>query len=200
MDATAWGTYFVALAALTAAPGPVMAVIIARSIGQDGRGALAFAAGLCLGDVVGVCAVALGIGVWAEAKPELFAVIKYVGIAYLLWLAIGIWNSRMQSGSAARRNWIGSVGAGAALCLGNPSTFLIYALLLPHVAPNGIAGAEHLGWIVLITFAAVGIVFFGTVLVARQMHRLLTLPATSAVLSRMTAVVIAVTSLWMAAS
>lgn len=52
----------------------------------------------------------------------------------------------------------------------------------------------------LVTFAAVGIVFFGTVLVARQMHRMLTLPATSALLSRMTAVVIAVTSLWVAAS
>lgn len=200
MDYAAWTTYFVALAALTAAPGPIMAVVIARTVSRDGRGAAAFAAGLCLGDVLGVCAVALGIGVWAEAKPEWFAVAKYLGIAYLMWLAVGIWNSKMEPARAKRSGWIASAGAGAALCLGNPSTFLIYMLLLPNVAPHGITGFGHLGLVVLVTFAAVSAVLFGTVLLAGQLNRVLVSPASSVMLSRITAVVIGMTSLWMVAA
>lgn len=200
MDVTAWSAYFVALAALTAAPGPIMAVVVARSVSRDTRGAVAFAAGLCLGDVIGVCAVALGIGFWAEARPEWFAIVKYVGIAYLLWLAVGIWNSRAGTASAGRTGWLGSAAAGLALCLGNPSTFLIYMLLLPNLAPHGITGPSHLLALVAVTFAAVGTVFFGTVLLSRQLNRLLVSPTSSVALSRITAIVIGITSLWMVAA
>lgn len=200
MDYAAWTTYFLALIALTAAPGPVIALVIARSVGKDARGALAFATGLCVGDVLGVLAVALGIGVWAEAKPELFALVKYVGIAYLLWLAIGTWKSRMGSASSKGGGWLASAGAGAALCLGNPSTFLIYMLLLPNIAPRGITGAGHLGLIMLTTLIAVGIVFFGSVLLSRQLGRLVAAPASSALLSRIAAITIGITSLWMIAT
>lgn len=200
MDHTALIGYVVALAALTAAPGPIMAVVIARAVGRDGRGAAAFAVGLCLGDVLAVCAVAMGLGFWAEAKPELFSLVKYVGVAYLLWLAFGIWNSRIEAASARKRGWLASAGAGLALCLGNPSTFLIHMLLLPTIAPAGIAGVEHLAVIALIVLVAVGAVFFGTILLARQLNRLVASPATAGAFSRITAVVIAITSLWMVAA
>jgi threonine/homoserine/homoserine lactone efflux protein len=200
MDYAGLFAYAVALAALTAAPGPIMAVVIARSVSRDARGALAFAAGLSLGDVVGVCAVALGIGFWAETQPEWFAVVKYVGIAYLLWLAVGIWNSRLEATSGRKSGLLASAGAGLALCLGNPSTFLIYVLLLPTVAPAGIASPQHLATIVLVTSLAVGGVFFGAVLLARQLNRVVASPNSSLLLSRGTAVVIALTSVWMVAA
>lgn len=200
MDYAAWSTYFVALAALTAAPGPIIAVLIARAVSRDGRGAVAFATGLCLGDVIGVCAVALGIGVWAEAKPELFAVVKYLGIVYLLWLAVGIWNARVEPARTKAHGWVASAGAGAALCLGNPATFLIYMLLLPNVAPHGIAGIGHLGLLLLVTFAAVAVVFFGAIVLATQLNRVIASPSSSVLVSRITAVVIGMTSLWMVAA
>lgn len=51
------------VAALPAAPGPLMAVLVVRSLWRDSKGAAAFAAGLCAGDALAVCAVALGNGV-----------------------------------------------------------------------------------------------------------------------------------------
>jgi threonine/homoserine/homoserine lactone efflux protein len=199
MDHTALIGYVAALAALTAAPGPIMAVVIARAAGRDGRGAAAFAAGLCLGDVIAVCAVAMGLGFWAEAKPELFSLVKYVGVAYLLWLSVGIWNSRIEAASARKSGWLASAGAGLALCLGNPSTILIHMLLLPTIAPEGVASIQELVLIALIVLAAVGAVFFGTILLARQLNRLVSSPANSNLFSRITAVVIAMTSVWMIA-
>lgn len=200
MDSTAYIAYFAALAALTAAPGPIMAVVIARAAGGDGRGAAAFAAGLCLGDVLAVCAVALGLGFWAEARPEWFSLAKYAGVAYLLWLAIGAWNSRMGGAESTPRGRLASAFAGLALCLGSPSTILIHMLLLPTVAPTGVMGFQHLLAIALTVLVAVGAVFFGTVLLARQLNRIVASPASAHLLSRITAVVIAVTSIWLVAA
>lgn len=57
MDYTSLAAYVAALAALTAAPGPLMAVLVARTLAQDARGAIAFATGLCLGDVLAAAAI-----------------------------------------------------------------------------------------------------------------------------------------------
>jgi threonine/homoserine/homoserine lactone efflux protein len=202
MDYTALIAYFAALTALTAAPGPIVAVLVARSLGSDVKGATAFATGLCLGDVLTVCAIAMGIGGVAESKPEWFAVAKYAGVAYLLWLAAQIWkdNSMMSAKQTRNGGWLASTGAGIALCLGNPSTVLIYMLLLPSVAPSGIDSAQQLSTVLLVTFAAVGIVFFGAILLARQFSRIIASPKSSSMLSRATAAIIAVTAVWMLAA
>lgn len=202
MDYLAFGPYFAALVAYAASPGPLMAVLVARSLGHDWKGATAFAAGLCFGEVIAVVAVVLGIGIWAQTEPELLALVKYAGIAYLLWLAVKMWNSRSGSTSAQphKVGLLASVCAGVALCLGNPATLLMQMLLLPIVAPAGVVSAEHMGLVVLVTFAAFGIVFFGTIPLARQLNRMIASPGSSVILARVTAAVIAMTSVWMVAA
>jgi threonine/homoserine/homoserine lactone efflux protein len=202
MDHSALFAYSGALAALTAAPGPVVAVLVARSLGRDSTGAAAFAAGLCLGDVLAVCIVALGVGVWAEGRPDLFSAAKYLGVAYLIWLSVRMWNdaSGLAAGEERRTGWLASACAGVALCLGNPSTLLIYILLLPTVAPAGIADLPQLALLVLVTFVSVGAVFFGTIVLARQVDRLFASPRASSRFSRISAALIALTSIWVLAS
>ncbi len=77
---------------------------------------------------------------------------------------------------------------------------LIYMLLLPTVAPTGIGSADHLMLVLLVTFAAVGGVFFGAILLARQFNRVISSARSSILLSRATAVIIAATSLWILAA
>lgn len=196
MDYASIISYFAAVAALTAAPGPLMAVLVVRSLERDSSGAAAFAAGLCAGDVLAVCAVALGIGVWAQGMPELMSLAKYLGVAYLLWLAAGMWNGRSSFTSAQRQNGsrLASAGAGMAICLGNPSTLLIYMLLLPGIAPAGFTSFGQMALVVLVTFTAVGSVFFGTILFARQLNKFTATPATSAIFGRITAATVALAS------
>ena len=201
MDYTALMAYFAALTALTAAPGPLVAVLVARSLGKDVKGATAFAVGLCAGDMLVICAITLGVGSMVESRPEWFAFAKYAGIAYLLWLAVRIWkdSSTIDPPPLRKRGWLASAGAGIGLCLGNPSTVLIYMLLLPSVAPDGIGNAQELTVVLAVTFAAIGVVFFGAILLARQFHRVIASPASSTLLGRTTATTLAITSLWMLA-
>lgn len=198
MDYLAFGPYFVALVAYAASPGPIMAVLIVRSLGNDWKGATVFAAGLCVGEVIAVTAVMLGIGIWAQTNPELLAIAKYAGVAYLLWLAARMWNDRSKVASArlGKAGWLASGGAGLALCLGNPATLLMQMLLLPLVAPEGVTSFGHMALVVLVTFAAFGIVFFGTIPLARQFQRIISSPRSTNMLNRATAGAIAVTSAW----
>jgi len=201
MDYLAFGPYFVALLAYAASPGPLMAVLVARSLGNDWRGATVFAAGLCLGEIIAVIAVIFGIGIWAQSQPQLLSLVKYAGVVYLFWLAIKMWNDRSGVASAQLRKmgWLTSACAGLALCLSNPATMLMQMLLLPIVAPKGIVSVEHTGLVVLVTFAAFGIVFFGTIPLARQFQRIISSPASSSMLNRATAGAIALTSVWILA-
>ena len=201
MDYQAFVPYFVALVAYAVSPGPIMAVLVARSLGNDRRGATAFAAGLCLGEVIAITAVILGVGIWVQSQPQFLAVVKYAGIAYLLWLAFKMWNDRdgVSPEELGRAGLAASACAGLALCLSNPGTMLMQVLLLPIVAPDGIAGVEHSGLVVLATFAAFGLVFFGTIPLARQFNRIISSAGSSSMMNRITAGVIAATSLWILA-
>ena len=198
MDYLAFGPYFLALVAYAASPGPLMAVLVARSLGNDRQGATVFAAGLCAGEVIAVIAVVLGIGIWAQSNPELLALAKYAGVAYLLWLAARMWNDRASVATAklGKASWLASAGAGVALCLGNPATLLMQMLLLPLVAPTGVMSLGQMALVVLVTFAAFGIVFFGTIPLARQFQRIIASQRSTSMLNRVTAGVIAATSAW----
>jgi threonine/homoserine/homoserine lactone efflux protein len=109
-----------------------------------------------------------------------------------------MWNDRSKVASAklGKAGWVASGGAGVALCLGNPATLLMQMLLLPLVAPTGVADFDHMALVVLVTFAAFGSVFFGTIPLARQFQRIISSPRSSGMLNRATAGAIAATSAW----
>lgn len=202
MDYLAFGPYFLALVAYAASPGPLMAVLVARSLGNDWKGATAFAAGLCIGEVVAVIAVILGLGIWAQTRPEMLALAKYAGAAYLLWLAVKMWydSSAISSAQYRKAGWIASVAAGVMLCLGNPATLLMQILLLPIVAPTGVVSVEHLTLVVAVTFVAFGLIFFSTIPLARQFNRVISSSGASSTVNRISAGTIAMTSVWIIAS
>lgn len=202
MDYTSLAAYFLALTVFLVAPGPLMAVLIGRSIGSDSRGAVAFAAGLCTGNVLVASAVVMGAGLWAAGRPELLSLAKYAGVAYLLWLAMGMWNTdaNLKSRRQVRGGWLASVSAGVALCIGAPSILLFYMLVLPSVAPAGEASLDQLVLLLLATLASAIAVFFGTVLLAGQFSRILASPTSSSMFSRLAAIMTAATAVWILAA
>lgn len=192
--------YFAANFAYAASPGPLMAVLVARSLGNDWRGACSFAAGLCLGEAIAVVAVMLGLGIWAQSQPEMLALAKYCGVAYLLWLAFKMWsdNSDIASSKQQTTGLAASAMAGLALCLGNPATLLMQIILLPIVTPSGFVSGEHTLLVTLVAVAAFGIVFFGTIPLARQVNKVVRSPAAACRLNRGAACTIAATGVWIA--
>ncbi len=200
MDYTSLAAYVAALAALTAAPGPLMAVLVARTLAQDARGAIAFATGLCLGDVLAAAAILFGAQGLIHVTPEWLGLLKYAGVAYLIWISAAIWNSSGFGKVEGRRaSGAGAVGAGMALCLGNPATVMIYLVLLPGLTHENM-GLGDQALVLGATLAAVGLVFFGTILLARQINRRVLNAASTTLLRRITAAFIVVSSVWIVVS
>jgi homoserine/homoserine lactone efflux protein len=202
MTYAALASYFLASTIFLVAPGPLMAVLIARSISRDRIGATAFAAGLCTGTLIIVLAVAMGVGIWAQGRPELLQTAKYVGVAYLMWLALGMWNSQSSFTAAHQHKGdrFASVCAGVLLCFGNPSVLLFYMLMLPTVAPTGVAGLEHLALVVVVTLVSAAAVFFGTVLLADRLNSIVASPASSGRFSRIASTMTVATAVWILAA
>ena len=80
--------YFIAAsAALTFLPGPDILFVLTQSISQGKIAGIATASGLCTGVLVHTTAAALGVSAIVYQSALAFTVLKYVGAAYLLYLA-----------------------------------------------------------------------------------------------------------------
>lgn len=88
-----------ALAALVLVltPGPNMVYCVSRSLTQGPRAGLISLTGVVLGFVVHLLAAALGLTALLAAVPLAFDAIRYVGAAYLLWMA---WQAVKPGGAA----------------------------------------------------------------------------------------------------
>jgi len=76
-----------ASAALTIAPGPDNAFILAQGVSRGRKAAIITALGMCSGISVHTTAAALGISAALYSSAAAFTILKYAGAAYLLYLA-----------------------------------------------------------------------------------------------------------------
>ena len=81
--------YFLAVAT----PGPGVAAVIARSLAHGTRGAGAFIAGYLVGDLLWFTVAVAGLAALAHSAQAVFVVVKYLGAAYLLYLAYRAWHT-----------------------------------------------------------------------------------------------------------
>ena len=89
LDATTYGLFVLASLALTLVPGPAILYIVARSV-EGGRPAgLVSVLGIGAGGFVHVAFAALGLSVLLVSSATAFAVVKWLGVAYLISLGIG---------------------------------------------------------------------------------------------------------------
>jgi threonine/homoserine/homoserine lactone efflux protein len=147
-----------------AAPGPTVAALIARVLGNGTRGIVPFCLGLVCSDLMWLAAAVFGLAVVAALFQPVFVALKYLGAAYLLYLAWKLWAA--PAGPAADTKPVRGEGlrlfAGAiAVGSGNPKTMLFYLALLPTVVP--VAQVSPVGFAEL---AAVVIVVYGAILAA----------------------------------
>lgn len=175
MEAPALFSYVFTLATLTLAPGPLVAVLAARSANKDQLGACAFALGICVGDVLVVCAVCTGLGFWLEANPQIFVAARCAGVTMLLWMAFRMWNaSPCCCEENTRKGRIAASGVmGLALCLSSPQTVVMYLVLLPQVADLAAIGINDMLMLILATVVALLGVFIVVILFADATQRLL---------------------------
>ena len=116
------------------APGTGVIYTLALSLGQGRRAAVAAAAGCTLGIVPHLLAATLGLAAVLHTSALLFTVVKFAGVAYLLWLA---WQT-LSSGGALRidperrreSDWR-IARRGALINILNPKLSIFFLALLP---------------------------------------------------------------------
>jgi threonine/homoserine/homoserine lactone efflux protein len=129
-------TYAVALFVVALIPGPGITALVARALGTTFRESLAMAGGISLGDLVFLTAVVLGLSVVAQTFGFIFLVIKYVGAAYLVWIAYKIWTSgivRTDIKAVSRASIFQALMSGLFVTLSNPKAMLFYLALVPTI-------------------------------------------------------------------
>jgi threonine/homoserine/homoserine lactone efflux protein len=137
MTAAGFIAYSAALAIAAAIPGPGVTALVARALGSGFRSSLFMALGLVIGDLTYLTAVVLGLALLAQTFGAVFLVVKWLGVAYLVWLAWTFWSSGITAEKVeARRGsggFLASFMAGLLVTLGNPKTMIFYVALTPTI-------------------------------------------------------------------
>jgi len=163
-DPTLWGLFVVASVVLLLTPGPAVLYIVARSVQQGRAAGLASVLGIHLGTIVHIAAAAVGLSALIVSSALAFAVVKYLGAAYLIWIGLRTLMTREPDAEApapppAR---LGRVFRdGFVVNLLNPKTAIFLLAFLPQFVDPA-EGAVH--WQILLlglTFMGLGILSDG---------------------------------------
>jgi threonine/homoserine/homoserine lactone efflux protein len=88
LDLTVWGLFVLASLVLLLTPGPAVLFIVARSVQQGRTAGLVSVIGIHLGTIVHITAAAVGLSALVVSSALAFAIVKYLGAAYLIWMGI----------------------------------------------------------------------------------------------------------------
>lgn len=131
--------HFFALFALTEliaclTPGPAVLTVTGHALAGSARAAVGAILGINLANALWYALAGAGLTALLTSLPGLFAVLRWVGIAYLLFLAVKTWASaqgvtfregRRQSG------FLRGMVPATAVQLSNPKALLFFTVMLP---------------------------------------------------------------------
>lgn len=195
MDLAGLFVFATALFLAAASPGPGVAAIVARVLGRGTSGAVAFTAGVAVGDVVWLTIAVVGLAAVAQTFHGVFAVIKYLGAAYLLFLAWKLWTAPVAPhevvADARREHPAKLFLGGLAVTMGNPKVMVFYLALLPTLLD--VARVTVLGYaeLVGVTLGVLALVFAAYIVLAARARRLIASPRAMRLVNRGTGAVMA---------
>lgn len=162
-----------ALAALF--PGPVQTAIVARVLARGRRGIGWYIAGIVIGNACWLCLAALGLTAIAVRFATLFVVIKWLGLAYLVFMGCMLWLQGVREADSAATEAAGGSITGfwsaLALSLGNPKALIFFGAILPQVFDLASVTLSELATIVVLQISIDASVQYLYVLFASRLRR-----------------------------
>lgn len=125
---------------VTVTPGPGALFTVAAGLARGARAGVVAAVGCTLGTVPHLAAAISGAALVVAASPTAFAVLKWAGVAYLLWMA---WSTFRRGGlldegdAAAPTSTARTIADAVGLNLLNPKLTLFFFAFLPQFVPAG---------------------------------------------------------------
>ena len=190
MTITGFLTYTLALGIAAAIPGPGVIALVARALGSGFRSTVPMLFGLALGDVVYLSAAVLGLAYIASSFGTAFMVIKYAGVAYLLWMAVSFWRQGVTTEKVAAQSAgdaLSSFLAGFMVTLGNPKVIVFYLALLPTFLDLSTVTPVDFAVLIVLTFAVLVAVMISYIGLAGRARHMLQSPRALKVMNRIAA-------------
>jgi threonine/homoserine/homoserine lactone efflux protein len=176
-------------------PGPNMAYLATVALAEGRRPAMMAVAGVALGLAISGLAAALGLAALALSYPVLLQVLRYAGIAYLLWLAWDTWKQPAEGAT----DELASFRRGLITNLLNPKAFAFYVSVLPGFLPDGMTSAFPVTIVYVAVYVAVATaVHAGIVLAADALRPTLTASGRRLVIRRVLALGLVGVAVWFA--
>lgn len=158
MSPTPYAAFVAASVALLVLPGPNVGLIVATSLRHGTRYGLATVAGTTLAMLPQLALAVLGASALLAASAAWFEVLRWLGVAYLLVLAVWAWTAPAADMAPLPPRTIKRIVLrGFLVSLTNPKTLLFYGAFLPQFVEPGAGGAGQLS-LLAVTFVALALV------------------------------------------
>jgi threonine/homoserine/homoserine lactone efflux protein len=130
-----WIAFVAASTVLLLIPGPTVLLVVSYALGRGWRVAAPVAVGVALGDLTAMTLSMLGVGALLASSAMLFAALKWLGAAYLIWLGIKLWRAggtleaRARTDAVPRLRMLGHAWLVTTL---NPKSIVFFVAFLPQ--------------------------------------------------------------------
>lgn len=125
-------TFVPAGLALNLTPGADMMFCLGQGLRSGPRAAVAASGGIALGAFIHAALAGLGLGALVATVPVAFEVIRWVGVAYLIWLAVQTLRQSGQAGDVPAKSPRRAFRAGLVVNLTNPKVILFVLAFVPQ--------------------------------------------------------------------
>ncbi len=181
MELSVWITYLIATLILSVTPGPGVFSSISSGLHHGFRLGVWNGVGMQGANVLLVAVVSLGLGALLLASETLFATVKWLGVAYLIYLGVVTWRAPAKGFEEGRDD--GETTARGVFMRGfwvnatNPKGIIFFAAILPQFID--VARPQALQYTILAatTFAVDLVVMMGYTALAAKVLRVMRDPA-----------------------
>jgi len=181
MAPTVWITYLVTTIVLSLTPGPGVFSCLSSGLRHGLRLGAWNGVGMQAANAILLAGVSVGLGAILLASETLFTAVKWLGVAYLLYLGVVTWRSRAASfgvdGHDRARGAREVFLRGFLVNLTNPKGILFFAAILPQFIDVDRPQALQYAIFAATTFAVDAVVMTGYTALAAKVLRVMKDPA-----------------------
>lgn len=134
MTLETWITFVVATAVLAVMPGPVVLLLVATSLRHGPKPGLATISGAAMAEIILLTLTVIGLATLLAIMAEWMDVIRWTGVAYLLYLAWKQWRepiTEVGDVPEARPRYFECARNGFIAAVINPKNFLFFGAFFP---------------------------------------------------------------------
>lgn len=127
-----WTSFAFATLVFACMPGPAILYMTAQTLAHGRRAGLMAALGVHLGCYVHIAAATIGLAALLDQAPTVYAVMKFAGAAYLVWLGVTMLLGRHQSHGETADHKPAVLRDSMVVEILNPKTALFFLTFLPQ--------------------------------------------------------------------